>query len=731
MADLASPGSGWGHGQIGFADDGRVILGFSGARPRSDTGTFQYRGQRVVVHRVFGGWHIRDMAGQFIREIADLEDRSGVEHNLTPSADGNRVLLSTSESVPVDLSPYGGPAQGVALQGVVREIDIATGETLFEWKSLGPGGIPLGDSTVDFGSSGDYLHLNAATYDTDGNFLLSATNTGAVYKLDRAARTITWTLGGKRSTVTVSGDPVGLARPQDVRRQADGRLSVFDDHPAPGTARAVAYTLNEQAKTAALSRQFVPSPALPDAGTGGSQPLPNGNYLVTFGAQRIVREYTPSGAVAFEGRFPEYEPYRVQREVWSQSGLGLVVYPECHDRNIGGDLAAIVSLAGATDVATWEVWAGARETALRKVAAFPATDFYTKVTATLGWEGALYRFRAVDSSGRVLATSATYSRGPIEEKYAELGGPGSWLGNPVGDRYVFPHHFPAQNYEHGAIIARTAMTLGALGAYLRSKDVYGPMGMPAADTADVPGGQVTVFGGGVVLESAATGAHWMRTKYADARTANLWLGFPVGDEETRCENSSGGAEPLTRVRFGNGALIETPGEGRVFEVHGGIWITYASFKERCGFLGFPTSNETAAADGQGRFGTFERGAVYWSPATGEAFEVHGAVRNKWAELGAERGFLGYPITNELPTAGNTGAYNHFQRGSVFWSPATGAHEVHGGIRDAWARVGWQGGRLGFPTSDEFAPSDGYRRQDFQGGYVMWSAATGKAEVFYR
>ena len=35
------------------------------------------------------------------------------------------------------------------------------------------------------------------------------------------------------------------------------------------------------------------------------------------------------------------------------------------------------------------------------------------------------------------------------------------------------------------------------------------------------------------------------------------------------------------------------------------------------------------------------------------------------------------------------------------SPSTGAHEVYGIIRDAWADNGWEAGPLGYPTSGEY------------------------------
>ena len=41
--------------------------------------------------------------------------------------------------------------------------------------------------------------------------------------------------------------------------------------------------------------------------------------------------------------------------------------------------------------------------------------------------------------------------------------------------------------------------------------------------------------------------------------------------------------------------------------------------------------------------------------------------------------------------GWVGRFNHFENGSIYWTPAIGPHEVHGLIRDFWAKQGWERG----------------------------------------
>ena len=103
--------------------------------------------------------------------------------------------------------------------------------------------------------------------------------------------------------------------------------------------------------------------------------------------------------------------------------------------------------------------------------------------------------------------------------------------------------------------------------------------------------------------------------------------------------------------------------------------------------------------------------------------VGGDIGVRYEAVGGQRGLLGQPVTPEIRTPNGRGAYVVFQGGSIYWSPATGAHEVHGAIRDAWAKRGWEAGPLGFPTSDEYDHL-GTRRSDFQGGTLQWTPRDG-------
>ena len=142
-----------------------------------------------------------------------------------------------------------------------------------------------------------------------------------------------------------------------------------------------------------------------------------------------------------------------------------------------------------------------------------------------------------------------------------------------------------------------------------------------------------------------------------------------------------------------------------------------------GWLGPATSAPSVTPDGRGWYQHFQNGSIYYTKEHG-AFEIHGAIREKWAALGWEAGFLGFPLTDESTTPDTVGRYSHFEGGSIYWTPGTGAFEVHGDIRARYAQLGWERSFLGYPTSDEHEGPGGTRVSDFQNGQIGWSPASG-------
>jgi peptidoglycan/xylan/chitin deacetylase (PgdA/CDA1 family) len=248
----------------------------------------------------------------------------------------------------------------------------------------------------------------------------------------------------------------------------------------------------------------------------------------------------------------------------------------------------------------------------------------------------------------------------------------------------------------------------------------GPLGAPVSPVQPVPGGEARSYERGQILVSSTTppravwGAIFGRYS-AMGRTESV-LRFPVTDELPA---------PDGRGRYNHfqgGSIYWTPSTGGR-EVYGAIRGRWSALGWERSVVGYPVTGELATPTRPGRYNHFERGSIYWSPSSG-AHEVYGAIRARWAGLGWETSVLGFPVTGELGTPTKPGRFSHFQGGSVYWSPATGAHEVYGAIRETWQNQGFERGPLGFPTSGEYDVPGG-RRSDFQGGSLTWERATGR------
>ncbi|MDL9949005.1 hypothetical protein QSJ19_26195 [Gordonia sp. ABSL11-1] len=166
-----------------------------------------------------------------------------------------------------------------------------------------------------------------------------------------------------------------------------------------------------------------------------------------------------------------------------------------------------------------------------------------------------------------------------------------------------------------------------------------------------------------------------------------------------------------------------------FQVCGAIRDKYNQMGGPTSFLLLPKSNELTNPGNTGKRSEFIGGNIYWSSATG-AHPVAHEFLFKWGDHGYETGFLKYPKTDEIVlTVDGISRRQEFQGGHIYWSPATGAHSIQGLIYDKWKAFGAETGVLKFPTSDEIVAPDGKGRfTNFQGGAIYWHPSTGAHPV---
>jgi hypothetical protein len=330
---------------------------------------------------------------------ADLHD-----FEITPQ---NTALILAEEPVRWNASSIHKSTNAVVYNSVIQEIDIPTGLVLFQWDSLDH--IPLNASYTGFPRPGhpfDWFHANSVEQDRDGNLILSARSTSAVYKIDRSTGHVIWTLGGKHSTFKF-GSGASMAYQHDalIRSGNDGLLTAFDNGAGLTNvhrqSRAVWERVNVGGKTVSEIGELDHSPSLLSQFGGSVQELAGGNSFVGWGAQPYFSEFTSHSKEIFDARFKDsnvsYRAYRFRFNGYPQT------QPRVAASSSGRGTTVWVSWNGATRAAKWHVLAGSSATSLRYVASAAHSTFET----TIGISRTTYvQVQAFDSNGHLLATSA-------------------------------------------------------------------------------------------------------------------------------------------------------------------------------------------------------------------------------------------------------------------------------------------------------------------------------------
>jgi hypothetical protein len=371
----------------------------------------RYRGEPVLTYyqgvgTTYGRGEYVILDGSY-REVTRVRAGNGYlgdhhEFLITPQ---DTALFTIYNPVPGDLSPVGGSTDGVVIDGIAQEVDIATGEVLFEWHSLDHVGLDETYSRPSEGSTGpfDYFHINSIDIDHDGHLLVSARRTFTVYKIDRGTGEIIWRLGGKKSDFEMA--PGSRSRYQhDARRQPDGTITVFDNGGVhkDDQSYGVVLGLDVDEMAAAAERKYAHPDERVAAVMGSMQVLPDGNVFIGWGSDPVFSEFSGDGELLFHASFPpKVDSYRAFRFPWSG-------HPDddpamAAERDPGGEVTVYASWNGATEVATWQVLAGPGPDRLRPVGSAPRAGFETAVVVRTAEP--YVGVQARDRSGRVLGTA--------------------------------------------------------------------------------------------------------------------------------------------------------------------------------------------------------------------------------------------------------------------------------------------------------------------------------------
>lgn len=244
------------------------------------------------------------------------------EFRVTPYSGGTSVLMTVYQPRQYDLMthPKFNVKEGFGwiVEGVFQEIDIETGNLIFEWRSLDHVDPSLSwtwPSSTDTSGRGnsewhpwDYFHLNSIDKNAEGDYLISARHVSAIYKLSGKNGSIIWQMGGNsadfeqdfvfsyqhHATWISENETHTVLSMYD--NGANGPYNATSDH-SHGHILAIDHVNKRVDK---LMTWGAPDPkgGIRAGSQGNIQILPNGNAFIGWGEKFFYTEHTADGEPA-------------------------------------------------------------------------------------------------------------------------------------------------------------------------------------------------------------------------------------------------------------------------------------------------------------------------------------------------------------------------------------------------------------------------------------------------
>ncbi|ORY90641.1 ASST-domain-containing protein [Leucosporidium creatinivorum] len=414
-----------------FDDDGELV--WSGRK--GNVMNFQkhvYKSQDVLVWYTgseeypgygHGQWQIYDQTYTLIAtvEAQRIGPNATDPHDFQITAD-NTAVIEYWDSRKADLSPLGGSADGYAFDCVVQEIDIESGDLLFQWSTRDH--IPITETYYKLHephlgltkeTAFDAHHLNSVWKDDANNFLVGMRGSSTLYYISGSTGEVLWRLGGENSDFDVH-ESARFNFQHNAKIVGSGAehtflVTLFDNganqyEQRVGEARGLILRVDKRFMRATVEHEFWPSFHGIATSEGSVQLLPNGNVVVGWGIVPYYSEYSPNGTLVHDVSLgaggTTLHSYRATKAPWVGRPLtrpSFAIDPLRDDR-------AYASWNGATEVTHWRLLGGSRPKLLTRL----------EQTRKLGFETELYisarndyfAVAAYDVKGKCLGVSESH-----------------------------------------------------------------------------------------------------------------------------------------------------------------------------------------------------------------------------------------------------------------------------------------------------------------------------------
>ncbi|CRG89960.1 UPF0182 protein [Talaromyces islandicus] len=321
-----------------------------------------------------GAWYMLDSSYVQRFRVQPVGEFAGGDLHDFQITENGTALVTIYDTKAADLSSIGGPEFGYIYDGIFQEIDIATGELVFEWRmsehfALNSSYEPLNGKGVDRDRAYDLFHLNSVEKDHLGNYIISARHSRAIVNIDSQTGEVLWTLGGKLNEFVDASDgrATSFAWQHDARWHGNHTLTLFDNR-ARGEAgdglqsRGMLLDLDVPSRVATLQQEYLHPEAVKATSQGNLQMLDNsGNVFIGWGHCAAYTEFLADGTALCDTHFAasawfdfgRVGSYRAVKGDW-------IGEPATLPAAVAEEDCVYVSWNGATEVASWrlEVWDG-------------------------------------------------------------------------------------------------------------------------------------------------------------------------------------------------------------------------------------------------------------------------------------------------------------------------------------------------------------------------------------
>lgn len=295
--------------------------------------------------------------------------------------DGETAIVSAYQIVPFDLSYFNiTTGLGWLSEGVFQEVNVTTGEVLFEWFSsnhVDPSESQITPNSTDTGGDGfgpltafDYFHINAVDKSAaTGNYLVSARHTGTLYYVNATDRDIIWKLSYLGNS-DFSCSNFNFSFQHDARLLSENDtttvLSIFDNASngyttttSQSSGKVIAIDHNSGVATMISNTTYPSDEGLLSTSQGNTQILGNGGTFHSWGNQPYLSEHSANGTAVFTAQFAAEDSaqnYRAFSADWVSTPETTVPDVYAYAVNSSAPTRIYVSWNGCTTVSSWQFY---------------------------------------------------------------------------------------------------------------------------------------------------------------------------------------------------------------------------------------------------------------------------------------------------------------------------------------------------------------------------------------